>query len=85
MGVRSMILSILDIKSSVTEIAVSPDGSEIAFVYRGDVFVTSADYSTSKQITSTPEQERSVSFSPDGKAILYAGEKTEAGMFTKPK
>ncbi|MCF8364268.1 MAG: peptidase S41, partial [Bacteroidales bacterium] len=57
------------------EMAVSPDGKEIAFVLRGDVFVTSTDFATTKNITQTPEQERSVSFSPDGRKLLYAGER----------
>ena len=57
-----------------TEIALSPDGKELAFVVRGEIFVTAVDYATTKQITHTPEQERSISFSPDGNAILYAAE-----------
>ncbi|MFY0673045.1 MAG: PD40 domain-containing protein [Bacteroidia bacterium] len=61
--------------SGATEYAVSPNGKEIAFVIRGDVFVTSVDHNTTKTITSTPWQERSISFSPNGKAILYAAEK----------
>ncbi|WP_281616364.1 S41 family peptidase [Flammeovirga sp. SubArs3] len=56
-------------------ISVSPNGKEIAFILRGDVFVTSTDYSTTVQITNTPEQERSVSFSPDGRSLVYAGER----------
>lgn len=61
--------------SGITEFEISPDGKEAVFILRGNVFVTSVDYSTTKQITATPEQERSVSFSPDGKAILYASER----------
>ncbi len=57
------------------EMDVSPDGEEIAFILRGEVFVSSVDFSTTKRITNTPEQERSVSFSPDGKALLYASER----------
>lgn len=60
---------------SASEMSVSPNGKEVAFVYRGDVFVTSTEYRTSRQITNTPEQERSVSFSPDGKSIIYAAER----------
>lgn len=48
--------------SGATEIAVSPNGKEVAFVLHGDVFVTSTDYKTTKQITDTPEQERSIDF-----------------------
>ena len=58
-----------------TEIAVSPDGKEIAFIIRGEVFVTATDYNTTKRITNTPQQERSVSFSPDGRSLLYASER----------
>jgi tricorn protease len=57
------------------EMAVSPDGKEIAFILRGDVFVTSTDFATTRNITQSPEQERSVSFSPDGRKLLYAGER----------
>jgi len=62
------------INSQATEMALSPKGKEIAFVVRGEVFVTSIDYSLTKRITDTPEQERSVSFSPDGRKLLFAGE-----------
>jgi len=58
-----------------TEFSVSPDGKEIAFIVRGEVFVTSVDFSTTRRITTTPEQERSVDFAPDGRSLVYAGER----------
>ena len=58
-----------------TSMAVSPDGKEIAFVVRGDVFVTSTEYATTRRITNTPEQERGVSFSKDGRELYYAAER----------
>ena len=61
--------------SGATEILLSPNGKEIAFVMHGDVYVTSIDYTTTKQVTDTPEQERSISFAPDGKSIVYASER----------
>ena len=63
------------VQSRISEFAVSPSGKEIAFVARGEVFVTSRDFRTTRRITNTPEQERSVSFHPDGRTILYAGER----------
>ncbi len=61
--------------SSVTEFAVSPNNKEIAFVNRGEVFVTGVDDSRTKRVTNTPEQERMVSWSQDGKTLLFSGER----------
>ena len=63
------------LRSGATEFAVSPSGKEIAFVVHGDVYVTSTDYTTTKRITDTPEQERNVNFSPDGRSLVYASER----------
>lgn len=68
-------IQILSTGGKASEFAVSPDGNEIVYVFRGDVFVSSVEYGTTKRITDTPEQERNVSFSPDGKKILFAGER----------
>src|SRR5262245_56280515 len=65
----------VDVGGEITEFAVSPDGKEIAFVARGEIFAVSAEHGTTRRITNTPEQERSVSFSPDGKSLLYASER----------
>ena len=58
-----------------TDIAVSPKGKEVAFIMRGDVYVTSIDYKTTKQITNTPDQERDISFAPDGRTLVYSSER----------
>jgi tricorn protease len=58
-----------------TEFALSPSGREVAFVVRGEVFVMSADGQITRRVTTTPSQERSVSFSPDGRTLLYAAER----------
>ncbi len=50
---------------------VAPKGNELAIVLRGDVYVTDAKYKTTKRITDTPDQERTVSISPDGKTMVY--------------
>ncbi len=66
---------IVSVNKKITEMAISPNGKEIAFLHRGEVFAASIKEGTTKRITNTPEQERSISFSPDGKSILYAGER----------
>ncbi len=64
----------LKLSQGATEIAASPDGQELALIVRGDVFVVSTEFGNTRRITTTPEQERSVSFSPDGRRLLFAGE-----------
>ena len=63
------------ITSGADDLAVSPDGKEIAIVLRGDIFVTSAEHRTTKRITNTAVQERGVSFSKDGRTLYYASER----------
>ncbi len=67
------------VRKGATEMAVSPDGEEVAFVVRGEVFVASVEHGTTKRVTTTPEQERSVAWSADGKSLLYAGERHRDG------
>jgi tricorn protease len=65
----------MPISSGISEMSISSNGKEFVFVKRGEVFVSSVDGGTTKRITNTPEQERSASFSPDGRSIIYAGER----------
>lgn len=56
---------------NASSMAVSPDGKEVAFVLRGEVYVTDTKYKTTRRITDTPAQERCVAFSPDGRTLVY--------------
>lgn len=53
---------------------VSPDGKQMAFISRGEVFVTSVEYNTTKQITHTAAEERGVTWK-DNRTIVYASER----------
>jgi Tol biopolymer transport system component/C-terminal processing protease CtpA/Prc len=64
----------LKLTDGATDMAVSPDGSEVALVVRGQVFVASAEFGDTRRITDGPGQKRSVSFSPDGRKLLYTCE-----------
>lgn len=54
----------LTFTNGATSGTVSPDGKQIAFIVRGEVFVTSTDYATTKQITHTPAREAGLTFAP---------------------
>ncbi|MRX62612.1 S41 family peptidase [Maribacter luteus] len=66
----------ISVNGDVLEMDIAPNGKEIAFISRGEVFVTSVDGSLTKRITNTPEQERFVKFTPDGKSVAYASERS---------
>jgi len=61
--------------SGCEEAAVSPDGKQVAFILRGDVFVTSVEYETTKRITSTPEAESGLTWGKDNRTLVYASER----------
>ncbi len=65
----------ISVDSGIQEMAVSPNGKEIAFIARGEVFVTSVTESFTKRITNTPEQERFVTWGPEGKSVVYSSER----------
>jgi tricorn protease len=57
-----------------TEMVVSPNGKEIAFVVRGDIYVTGIEHGDTKRITNNPVQARNLSYSPDGRKLVFAAE-----------
>ena len=73
---------ILPVNTGITQTALSPNGKEIAFVVRGEVFVTSVEGGITKRITNTPQQERSVEFSPDGRSLYYASNVEQLGYLS---
>lgn len=65
----------ISLRGQVTEFAVSPNGKEVAYVARGEVFVTSKEFNTTVRVTNTPVRERSVSFHNDGRTLLYTAQR----------
>lgn len=63
------------VSNGATCVSHSPKGKEIAFIVDDDVYVTSFDYKTTKQVTDTPGRERMVSFSEDGRSLVYDSER----------
>lgn len=60
---------------SMPSATVSPDGNQVAFVNRGEVFVTSTKHQTTKQITNTPEGESNLAWAPDNRTLYYTSER----------
>ena len=72
---RSTLDEIVPVNDHFTEATLSPNGKEFAYVFRGEIFVTSMEGGITKRVTDTPWQERSVAFSPDGRSLVYAAER----------
>lgn len=60
-------------KNWVRTPAISPDGSKIAFSYQGDIWTANADGSEARRMTVHEAYESNPQFSPDGKKILFVG------------
>ncbi len=58
-----------------SEVAFSNDGLEIAFIAGGDLWVMDTELREPRQVTDTPEEERSPVFSPEGDYIFFASDK----------
>ena len=67
-----------EVSGNISEFALSPNGKEVAFVSRGEVFVTAVEDGETKRITNTAQQERMVQWAPDGKSLIYASERGDS-------
>ena len=52
--------------------AISPDGSTVAFVYQGDIWLVPAAGGEATQLTTNPAHDTEPLWSPDGKYIIFA-------------
>ena len=68
----------LPVRSGARSATLSPDGKFVAFTNRGDLFVTSVEYNTTKRITATPQAESNPTWSKDGKTLYYESERDGA-------
>jgi len=60
---------------NISEYAISPNGKEVAFVVRGEVFITRfPDGGITRNLSETIEPESGLSWLPDSKSLVFASE-----------
>jgi len=62
-----------------TEPAISPDGSEIAFVSGGDIWTVPSGGSEAHLLVSNPANESRPLYSPDGRRLAFVSARTGSG------
>jgi Tol biopolymer transport system component/C-terminal processing protease CtpA/Prc len=75
----STALYAVDPRISFSEPAVSPDGSEIAFISGGDIWTVPARGGEARLLVSHPAAERWPRYSPDGKYLAFTSSRTGGG------
>ena len=64
--------------------ALSPDGTTIAFTYKGDIYTVPSTGGRATQITTNPAFDTTPVWSPDGKQIAFASDRVRAGASLIP-
>jgi len=74
-------------RADADEVAISPDGTQVALVVRGNVYVTAQrskelaaiSPAPTVRVTGMPARERDVAWSPDGTTLVYSSDRDGRG------
>ena len=55
---------------------ISPDGSRVAFTYKGDIWTVPVTGGQATRVTATPDYEANPVWSPDSRKLAFAGDAT---------
>jgi len=56
--------------------ALSPDGKQLAFSWRGDLWLVASTGGTARRLTSHPARDTQPAFSPDGRQLAFISDRT---------
>ncbi|MBK6736303.1 MAG: PD40 domain-containing protein [bacterium] len=79
---RAILDRVVMVNEDLSDLVLAPSGKEFAYVFRGEIFVSSVEGGVTKRITDTPWQERSPGWSPDGRTLVYAAEPDQSWNIT---
>ena len=67
------------------DVKISPDGKEIAFTYKGDIYKVPVSGGDAVRLTSQPSYDATPIWSPDGKSIAFSSTRNGSmGVYIMP-
>lgn len=75
MAVSSVAVSAVEVDADhplwLRDVAISPDGKEVAFTYKGDIFIVPSSGGDARQLTTNGAYDSAPVWRPDGKQIVF--------------